>query len=339
MKQRHFYLDLLRVFAISGVVLLHSINTLVITPWLYETASWKIAIVLNEFSRAGVPLFLMISGYLMLSDERSADFSSFYKKRLPRLLIPLFAWNVIYFIGDIIRGTDTSVGGFLAALVNNGTSYHMWFVYTLTGIYLITPFLKKLLSALTQKQLILLILIVLFPTAIRPLINITAPIYVHLFDPLLEGYLGFFLVGYLLGTVTLGKTARICIMLGGIAGAALGIVGNTLACDGVTMNFPFNGGYTVNHYLLAASLFCTAKTLDEKVNIPVIVRKITAKLSNISFGVYWIHPLVITLTLETVILDCSPIKQSVLHFIIVLTVCTLVMLGISYIKPLKKLLM
>jgi len=338
-NNRKFYLDLLRVFAIMAVVLLHCIDSIVVMlPW-FNTSSWRIAIVLNEIVRTGVPLFLMISGYLMLSDSRSADFSFFYKKRLPRIVIPLVMWCVIYYIFNGLRGDPMSVKGFIDMLINNGTTYHMWFVYTLFAIYLVTPFLKKMVDNLTSKQLLLLILIFIFPTTIRPFINTVAPIYIYLFDPIAEGYLGYFLLGYLLGKADMSKLVRTLVIIGGAVGCAVGIVGNILLSKPEALNLFFNGGYTLNHYLFAAGLFVLARTLDERFNAPKVLRNIMARVSDSAFGIYWIHVLALTLVEEHLWLNLSPIAVAGIQFAIVASGCTVLMVLLSYIKPLKKFIM
>lgn len=337
--KREFYLDLLRVFAIFAVVLLHCIDSIVVMlPW-FNTSSWRIAIVLNEITRTGVPLFLMISGYLMLSDSRSADFSFFYKKRLPRLLIPLAVWCVIYYIFNGLRGDPMSVRGFIDMLINNGTSYHMWFVYTLFSIYLITPFLKKLTAVITLRQLFILIVIITFPTTLRPLVNTVAPIYIFLFNPLAEGYLGYFLLGYLLGKADLSRIMRILIIAGGALGCALGIFGNITLSSPEGLNLFFNGGYTLNHYLFAAGLFVLARTLDQRFDVPKALRTVMAKLSDSSFGIYWLHVLALTLVEEHLALNLSPIAVAGIQFATVAVGCTALMILLSFIKPLRRIIM
>ncbi len=338
-RRRLFYLDALRFFAILAVLLLHCIDSVTASLHFYGTDSWYISVVLNEITRTGVPLFLMISGYLMLSDRKSEDIPFFYAKRLPRLLIPLLSWCVIYYLYNGYRGDPVSVRGFLGMLINNGTTYHMWFVYTLFAIYLITPFLKRLVNSLSSRQLLLLIAIITFPTTVRPFLNTVTPVYIYLFEPLAEGYLGYFLLGYLLGKADMSKLIRALVIFGGAIGCAVGIAGNLMLCSEEGLNLFFNGGYTVNHYLFAAGLFVLARTADEKFPIPDAVKSVTAKLSDSSFGIYWIHVLVLTVMEDHVILNASPIVVAGIQFVAVSTVSTLFALAVSYVKPLRKLLM
>ena len=103
MNKRYPYLDLLRCLAIFFVVVLHVMTPVLTNQGLYGSTSWYVCLFQNSLNRAGVPLFLMISGYLMLRDARTLAVGRFYKKRLPRLLLPLAVWNGIYYIAHALR--------------------------------------------------------------------------------------------------------------------------------------------------------------------------------------------------------------------------------------------
>ena len=259
-RPRLFYLALLRVWAIIAVVLLHAITPILSHVGYFGSRSWYTSVFLNEFARTGVPLFLMISGSLLLSDKRSTDLPRFYKKRLPRLLIPLLCWHTIYYIYYACTGAaEAGVSSYFSQLFGSGSAYHMWFVYSLLGIYLITPFLKRIADSCSPKALCVLLLILLFPGTLRPLWNMTTGFYVFLFDPLMECYLGYFLAGYLLANIRITRLVRVLYPLCGIGGFLLGFVGNLRASSAEALSYPFNGGYTLNHYLLAGALFLLAR--------------------------------------------------------------------------------
>lgn len=70
----------------------------------------------------------MISGCLMLGDPRSREITPFYKKQLPKLLIPLVVWNGIYFAVAVLTGSQPlSLSVFLQLLLGQGVKYHMWY--------------------------------------------------------------------------------------------------------------------------------------------------------------------------------------------------------------------
>jgi surface polysaccharide O-acyltransferase-like enzyme len=101
----------------------------------------------------GVPLFFAISGYLLLSDSRTLDIKSFYKGAYRGYLCPLFIWDILYFTAKcIITGQELRVGLFFTELLLQGSQYHLWFVYKLAGLYLLAPFLKRMLTTARQDR-------------------------------------------------------------------------------------------------------------------------------------------------------------------------------------------
>jgi len=289
MKERLQYADALRCLAICFVIILHVINPFVGKASLVGTPSWFFCIAQNTLNRTGVPLFFMLSGYLILRSPRTGEIGAFYRHSLPRLALPLLCWNVIFALCALLRGGTFSLSALFAAIINNGTSYHMWYVYTLLGIYLIAPFLRRIVESCTTRQLLVLLAIILFPTTIRPFLNTVLPIYIYLFEPLMEGYLGYFLLGYLLGSAELKRVVRFALYGGGVIGFCIGTLGNALTASPEGVPLPFNFGYSINHYLCAAALFVLFRAAFARRPLPPRAASRLAGLSGLVFGVYWLH--------------------------------------------------
>lgn len=157
-KQRIIYLDFLKVIAIFLMVANHCVDNVTpaerALPWYNLWGS-----VYNSFTRPAIPLFMMVTGILLLPTKM--DMGSFYKKRISRLLIPFLVWSVLYnlfpwFTGLLncnpetihvfFKWADTSQA-FGDALRNilmipfnfSAFAVQMWYVYLLIGIYLYIP--------------------------------------------------------------------------------------------------------------------------------------------------------------------------------------------------------
>ncbi len=297
MKQRILYLDFLRCLAICFVVVLHSIASTLINPEFYQCNTWYLCMLINPFDRTGVPLFFMISGYLLLSCPNTEHIGDFYRHNIPKLVIPLTVWSLIYYAHEVIsRQHSIEIKQFLSRFFNQGVSYHMWFVYTLVGIYLLCPFLKRIVDHCTTRQLALLLEIIIFPTTFCPILNYILPVYLYFFNPLMEGYLGYFLLGYILGREQFQKKVRILIYLGGMVGYTACLLGNLVQASPEEITLPMNGGYMLNHYLLAASLFVFFRTwFETDTNRLKKWSNQLARASNLAFGVYWIHVLILNI--------------------------------------------
>lgn len=293
-RDRLPYLDILRAGATYLVVLLHCIMPYIASPALFGHKSWWLCNVLSAVVRMGVPLFFMLSGYLLLSDPRSLQIKAFYKKRLSKLLLPFLAWDTAYYLfSSVVGGRPLSLLAFLQELLNQGSYYHLWFLYQLAGIYLLTPFLKRIVDGCTPKQLFLLVAVILTPVTFFRLFNLAAQPYlqIQIWDVLVEGYVGYFLLGYLLGSVSWGPRARRWIYLGGAAGLVLGVVGNYLCSSPEDMVLYFNAGYAINHYLTSAAAFVLVKYLPR--TFQQKLGRLAAPVSRMSLGIYFIHPMVL----------------------------------------------
>lgn len=157
-KQRIIYLDFLKVIAIFLMVANHCVDNVTpaerALPWYNLWGS-----VYNSFTRPAIPLFMMVTGILLLPTKM--DMGSFYKKRLSRVLIPFLVWSVLYnlfpwFTGllncdpetihvffkwaDTTQAFGDAMRNILMIPFNfSAFAVQMWYVYLLIGIYLYIP--------------------------------------------------------------------------------------------------------------------------------------------------------------------------------------------------------
>ena len=130
-KVRIQYYDALKALAIAGVIFLHSF--LLWNPSvniLNHTISN-----LEHFGRFGVPVFLMISGALLLG--RNDDILVFYKKRIVRICYPLLFFIVIAYIFNIYKNPFTA----------------FWYCWMILGAYLTIPFVNKIIQNSTMREI------------------------------------------------------------------------------------------------------------------------------------------------------------------------------------------
>jgi len=119
----------------------------------YDSSFW-IGNVLDSFSRASVPLFVLISGMFLLG--RTESFRDFYRKRASRILRPLVFWSVIY-SAYRLAGTYFIKGITGITLAKTAVTelpfYHLWYLFMLVGLYLISPLLNIVIAKCTTKEL------------------------------------------------------------------------------------------------------------------------------------------------------------------------------------------
>lgn len=329
-KKQIPYLHYLRAVAILMVVALHSITPYISDAAIYGKKSWYVYLFINAVTRGGVPMFLMLSGYLMLNDDASRDFSVFYRKRLSRILIPLCIWNVIYYVFYcVFNGAPFKLTELAAQSLDCGTAYHFWYVYTLFGIYLVTPFLKRLADTCSLKQLVWLEVLICLCTTLRPFVDTVLPVYIFMFEPLFNGYIGFFLLGYILGKTDIKSRAIPLFALMGLVGTAMSAVGNHISSSAQGIDLSFNSGYNISYFLIAASFFMIFKSINLKQGrVFAAVRS----LSSASFGIYLVHVGVMDIITRYFMIDASPLVSSLYLFVLTVPISAALSLVIGKVK-------
>ena len=151
-EKRHIdYLDYLRVFSALGVVWMH---TAVSGLRAGVTRGWHFMNLATSLAFTAVPLFFMISGFLLLSDDRSLDWKLLLRRRLPRLILPLAAWTAVAAARNCAVARDFSPLYFLGQLrdaLYSPILVPFWFMYTLIAVYLLSPLLRAGLRETGEK--------------------------------------------------------------------------------------------------------------------------------------------------------------------------------------------
>lgn len=286
--QKSVYLDFIRVIATLAVMILHTTYTYYNNTANSTTRLWRILGYVTELSRIGVPLFFMISGYLLLNKD-IVSIGSFYKKRFAKVGIPFVIYNVFYyFYMHLSAASDISLKSFFDELINQGSCYHLWFVYSILFIYLLMPFLQMIVKGCSQKQLILFLFLVVFQSTLRPFINTVfgGKIFLFITDDGFMGYIGYVILGYIWGKYDFSKKTVAAIY----ATALLFFIFTpffTMKSASTGGEYVFSGGYSINHYVEAAAVFIFCKRHIKKTS------KIIAALSAVSFSTYLIHVFVL----------------------------------------------
>lgn len=273
---RYDGIALLRVLACCMVVLGHAANQ------IFSTAvSWPAGAVYRIVGNPAVPIFLMITGFLLL--EKEVCLYKFYKKRFSRILIPLVAYTAAYYFMRF-----RTFEGFVESFLKGSTEAHLWYIYFMAAFYAMFPFFQKIfLFTTTLEKKVLLALWAVFALCL-PLVAFVFstdisfggvfPVSAY---ALLAGYS--FFGGYMKKRpCSFRKTALI------VYSASIGIIlaltlEHYAAHNEVTMVFLSRS--SIFCALAAASLFLLCKDIRFTRGHPVI-----AALADCSFGIYLIHP-------------------------------------------------
>lgn len=186
------WIDSLRVLACFMVVFSHCCDGFV-AQFDADRASFLTGTMLGSLMRSCVPLFVMITGVLLLPLPQSYTLGGFYRRRVGRIIPPLVFWSLalpplayLYFTGFGSHSVNPSVD--LSAYTPEGLTNRLWtwvlnfnfdttplwYLYMLLGLYLIMPVIGPWLASASRRDM-LTVLKVWGITLIVPYIKLFAP--------------------------------------------------------------------------------------------------------------------------------------------------------------------
>lgn len=131
-------IEVLRAISILAVVLIHTTTRSLESSGLDVTAH-PTTLFLNQVSRFAVPLFFMISGFVVeLSYSSKSSYLKFIQKRIGKILIPYIFWSAVYYF--LIYRLHTM--DFFPTVITGLASYQLYFIPALFVCYLLYPLLR-----------------------------------------------------------------------------------------------------------------------------------------------------------------------------------------------------
>jgi surface polysaccharide O-acyltransferase-like enzyme len=144
--------DRLRNLATLLVVVIHVCAPIPMQRTDYDSSAWWAGNLWCSFGRPAVPLFVMLSGYLLLS--RTYGLREFLTKRFSRVVIPALFWFPIYLIYNHIAHQNPATWAEAVEHVIVGpVHYHLWFIYLIIGLYLTYPVIAPFIRQCTEREI------------------------------------------------------------------------------------------------------------------------------------------------------------------------------------------
>ncbi len=349
--QSKWYLsyDVLRIIAILGVISIH-LSAFFVLNYKPNTIEFFTENIFNGLSDYAVPIFLMITGALLLNEDKEFDDKKFiYKNWLPLVLLTIF-WTVFYglFYGyglPALTHQPASFNAFLKYIISfRGSTYpHMWYMYMIIGMYLLIPILRLFVKRENQKYIFWLIMGCFIIQCIPQTLGfLTINAKFTLRDFVNQFYLYpfykmiiYLFLGWYISNFKFAKNKRIIIYILGIICAFITVwsVQTYIGVIPSIKEYVCSDANIINTlYSIAVFLFIFTICKDKQNNHPKI-----KELSSFVFGIFIIHVLFIELLLQ-VIYPYSKLTLQIpglYHIIMLITVFVLSYLTILIVSKIK----
>ncbi len=321
-----FWLNDMRFLAAVAVIFVHISQGVMKLAPSKDSLVWWASNFYQVTSYWAVPVFVMISGALLLNPKRVyVSSKEFYKKRVNRIVPPIIFWTIVYIFWTLLKAKLTNLEysflDMLHQLVKGEPYYHMWYVYMVLGLYLITPYLRKIVRYSTKKELLFISLFLIIISMVYYYISpnrLDVPIFL-LKSPF---YIGYFLLGYLIMDSKLKFSAFFYFAI-----FILTILINLFGAYYIKNPYDLYNNFSPTMILTAISLMFIIKSIHTCIPISTKVRE---KLASFSLGAYLIHPIVLSVIKKFKYFNIDMQKYAFVAIPFFVLVITIVSLLIAY---------
>ena len=306
-KSRRLSYDVIRIVAICLVMLVHVSAYIVLYNTDPATKEFFFGNIVNGVSRAGVPLFLMLTGALLLNENRKFDAKVFYKKSFTWIALLMLGWTVAYAAFYAIAfpllhhnpvAWDTVGKTMWNYALNLPTMYpHLWYMFMVVGLYLMIPVLRLFVKRENKSYILgIIIAFVVAQLAVNTFnilmtgwaFNLTTIVNKFHVEPA-TGFVGYVLTGWYVTNFKIAKRKRVALYglsLAAVMFATSMVQTQIKATPGVRGNL--YEPLTLTAFLYGLGVFVLLYTLCGEKQTK---HRLTAMLSKDAFGVYIIHAL------------------------------------------------
>jgi len=237
----------------------------------------------------------MVSGALLLNPTKTESLSAFFNKRFSKIAVPFITWSVFYLIWRawLIRDI-ASLGQGIALFLSGPVYYHLWFMYLIIGLYLVTPILKEYVQRASQETLTYFMVIwaVWVALAFMGWFNIHVGIEIYV----VAGYVGYFVGGFYFSRITISRRQMWLLLLIAFLCWIITMLGSYITS--VTRS-PIDG-YFYDYFsppivVMAICTFLLVRNLpDERIaRLPETTRNAIIYVAEASFKIYLIHAFIL----------------------------------------------
>ena len=343
--KRNVNYDLIRTIAILLVVFCHSIENIYFKfdYFSLSTKSQLFKIISFTISRLGVPLFLLLTGALILKKDFKKENSilNFYKNNLVPLILTYEIWAIIYSIYLYFETNTFNLKDLILEMlfVKKPPISSIWYMPMIIGVYIFLPYLAIVLQKLSLKIVKIPYIITMIAFSFLPTMNIILLLngletYSLIIDFNLSGglYCIYIISGYYIANKNcLKKVNTKTLIVLFIIFFGLTVYVQSLSNERLLYSVWYDSFTLI---LAGIILFELLNRIKIKRNIIITI---TNYISKIRLGIYYLHIILVTIIGNKIIrLNFNnPVKVMIIFTLSIIS-STLIILVLSKCKLIKK---
>lgn len=330
--------DFLRVMAMLAVVGIHCVMPIIMLK-LPSDDNWIAADFIDNYLRWSVPVFIMLSGALLIRPQTFSRMKEFYRRRTSRILIPLIAWPVLYGLWSVTAlGTDAPLSAFLQAFAAGSPigGPHLYFLFIIVGLYALAPLISLYAGSVSSNVFRRTSLVLLAAASAWLLIQVQVLGRTDEYTMLTWSlpFIGYFMLGHSLSEVQTSRRQQVLLLVGFILFGLFNVIASVYT--------RYEGNMFYQNYIsptiigLSVCAFLGGKALYGKLRTAWLDR-LLAHLARISLGVYLIHVMVLETLAHYLLFDRGSIAVAGPVFIAVLLISLILAASLGRIPGIRRL--
>ena len=291
MKRREGWLDALRIVSAFLVIVNHT-NSSVFQASSPEHATWWLSVAWYYLCKIAVPVFVMVSGAVLLPRQDSL------RKclgRFGRILAALLVFSYGYYLYDAwvywgLWPRMINFGAFFEKVWTQQITDGFWYLYFYMGLMLMLPLFQRMAASMKERDMAYLIGLCFGIGAVWPLAAHYVPalrLPEHFSAPLFTGYIGLFFAGHWIRSRFTPSQAR----LRGAAATLIASVAISVVLTRVEFDRVPGGKYWFMDNRLQPSVFTIIAAVSAMMLAKGLVKdsRVWAELGGCAFGIYLVQ--------------------------------------------------
>lgn len=291
-SRRDYSLDIIRITAIIFVLFTHTGN---MGSKIYTTLEpngiyYIFCLSLDVIRMICVPLFLMVSGSLLLKRDESIHF--LFKIRIAKMIVVLITFSFIQYILTLKNSQQNfSFHNFIYLLYTGNIRGSYWYLYLYLAYLFLLPFIRNIALLMDTKNFFYLIILSTLIDIMGLIAYDSSELYSSFYSyiSLINGYailyplLGYGAYNYLQKKSITPLEQIIWFLI---------FLATVCSCSWLVYNeYTTTGSYSEAHIwrftaLLTVPVYILLYNIGKKIHIPFIGQKILELISNSCFGIY-----------------------------------------------------